>query len=184
MTVRNRKTNQLAAQFHTGLEPANQEQFSYQRSSDKTNYRRLAFTSSATTPENPASTPNNTTFDIDDDSDKKISKKCKFNINVTFDLDDSEDKSKLFLKSKNPSNRNATFDIEEPYLLPCSESDTNRETLETVDNESSEVNPLSRSYVRQITYNVPKHNSFLGNFDPIKKPAQKFEDRQHYRNAR
>ena len=182
MNLRNHKTDQLAAQFHTGLEAANQEQLSYKMSSNKTNYRRLAFSSSATTPEKSVNKPINTTFDIDDASDTKNAKKCRFNINVTFDLDDDEDKSKL--KSKNPSHRNATFDIEEPYLLPSSDSDKNRETLETVDNESTEVNPLHRSYIRQITYNVPKHNSFHGSFDPDKKSTQKFEDRQHYRNAR
>ena len=177
----NHKTDQLEANFSKPSFSIQEENWADKSSADKTSYRRLAFTSSATTREsNTDGKPINTTFDIEDASVKNTTKRSNFNINVTFDLEDPEDRSKLFVKSKGSPNKNATFDIEDPFLLSSNTS----EALETFDNESYEVNPLSRSYIRQITYNIPKHNSFLANSDSCMKSNEKFENTQHYQGDR
>ena len=183
VNIRKYKTDELAEKFQKGMDSSNQDRISYQSFPNKASYRRLAFTSAVTTPDSDDNKPFNTTFDVDEDSDKKNAKQSKFSMNVTFDL---EDKSELFVKSKHTTNLNETFDIEEPTLTHQSIRDKIKleEKIETVDNESSEVNPLSRSYPRHITYNVPKHNSFLGSLNSDKKPMQKLDGCLQYKNVR
>ena len=88
----NHKTDQLESNFSKPSFSIQEENWADKSSADKTSYRRLAFTSSATTREsNTDGKPINTTFDIEDASIKNTTKRKNLNMNVTFDLEDLED---------------------------------------------------------------------------------------------